>query len=271
MELSEEYLEAIEKASQIVASSSYVVAMVGAGMSAESGIPTYRGAGGLWTRIGEPDPRAFQGFATDPKGWWERSLERDSQPESPDRTGFRDAMRNATPNPGHYALVELERMGVLKHIITQNVDNLHRASGSKLVAEIHGNRTLLRCIECHFRIPRDEFEIHEHDLPPKCPQCGGIIKGDGVMFGEPIPPDVLERCFQETNRCDCMLVLGTSGTVYPAAGFPFQAREHGAALIEVNPEPTPISDDVDVAFRGPSGEMLPLLVTRVKELLRQKG
>ncbi len=269
MEPSQDHELAMETACRIVARSKYVVAMVGAGMSAESKIPTYRGAGGLWTRIGEPDPRSFQTFAADPKGWWERTLDRDNNPESPDRANFREAIEKAEPNPGHHALVDLERMGILKHIITQNVDNLHRVAGSRNVAEIHGNRTLLRCMDCHLRLPREELEIVE--VPPRCPQCGGVIKGDGVMFGEPIPPDVLETCFQQTNLCDCMLVLGTSGTVYPAAGFPIQAQQRGAFLIEVNTEPTPISDAVDVVLRGPSGELLPPLVTKVRELVAQKA
>ncbi|MFH1141879.1 MAG: NAD-dependent deacylase [Chloroflexota bacterium] len=267
--LSEEHLAELEKASQIVAQCRHVVAMVGAGMSAESGIPTYRGAGGLWTRIGEPDPRSFQNFAADPKAWWQRMLDREINPEAPERAHFREAIAKAQPNPGHYALVELEGTGILRYIITQNIDNLHRVAGSINVAEIHGNRTRLRCMRCHWRVPREEFEIV--DVPPRCPQCGGIIKGDGVMFGEPIPPDVLNICFRETDRCDCMIVLGTSGTVYPAAGFPVRAHERGAYLIEINTEPTSITDIVDVSLRGPTGEILPLLVTRVRELVAQRA
>lgn len=269
MELPEEQRQGLETASQIVVRSRYVVALVGAGMSAESGIPTYRGAGGLWTRIGEPDPRSFQNFAADPKGWWERMLDRERQWEVPERANFREAIEKAQANPGHYALVDLEREGTLKYIITQNVDNLHRAAGSTKVAEIHGNRLLLRCMQCHWRVPREEFDIVQ--VPPRCLQCGGIMKGDGVMFGEPIPPDVLTTCFRETDRCDCMLVLGTSGTVYPAASFPARALERGACLIEINTEPTPITDMVDVALRGPTGHFLPLLAARVRELSGQRS
>ena len=259
--------EAIERASQLVAQSRYLVALVGAGLSAESGIPTYRGEGGLWTRFGEPDPKNYQALVQDPKGWWERQLAPELY-ERPERAEMRRALEGATPNAGHYALVDLESMGALKHIITQNVDNLHRAAGSRNVAEIHGNRTLLRCMECHLRLPRDQFEVVE--VPPHCPECGGIIKGDTVMFGEQIPPDVLRVCFEQTERCDCMLVLGTSGTVYPAAEFPLQARRDGAALIEVNTAPTPITDMVDVALRGPSGELLPPIVARVAELVAER-
>lgn len=269
MSVSEEHQQRLEQASQIVTRSRHVVALVGAGMSAESGIPTYRGEGGLWTRIGEPDPRSFQNFMADPKGWWERMLDREKHPEPPERASFREAIERGQPNPGHYALVDLERMGILKYVITQNVDNLHRLAGSTNVAEIHGNRTLMRCVRCHWRVPREEFDIV--DVPPRCLQCGGIVKGDGVMFGEPIPPDVLQVCLRETDRCDCMLVLGTSGTVYPAAGFPYRAHERGIYLIEMNTEPTPFTDIVDVSLRSPTGEFLPMLVARVRELTASRA
>ena len=154
---------------------------------------------------------------------------------------------------------------MLKRIITQNIDNLHQMAGSEGVAEIHGNRTKLRCLGCDLRVPRDELSIAE--LPPHCPKCGGIIKSDTVMFGEPIPSGVLEVCFRETELCDCMLLIGTSATVYPAAGFPAVAKAHGASHIEVNPNETPLTDDCDVVLRGPSGEALPQLVERVKELI----
>ncbi len=266
-ELQERVQESVEKASRLVAGSRYVVAMVGAGMSAESGIPTYRGPGGLWTRIGEPDPRSYQAFVADPKGWWERTLDREQNPEQPERAHMREAMANARPNPGHYALVALERMEILKHIITQNVDNLHREAGSTGLSEIHGNRTLLRCMDCSLRLRREEVQIVE--VPPLCPECGGVIKSDGVMFGEPIPQDVLERCFRETELCDCMLVLGTSGTVYPAAGFPLEAQRRGAPIIEINVNRTPLTEITDVSLQGPTGELLPPLVARVRQLVSE--
>ena len=205
----------IEQASHTVASSRHVVALVGAGMSVESGIPPFRGPGGLWTRFGEPPMNGYQMFLEDPKTWWEQRVAQ--QREGP---GFelQEALGHARPNPGHYALAELEQMGVLNYIITQNVDNLHFAAGSRNVAEIHGNTNRMRCIVCTFRMPREEVSLEE--LPPRCTECGGVMKGDGVMFGEPIPSDVLDICQRETDLCDCMLILGTSATVYPAASFP---------------------------------------------------
>lgn len=251
--------EEVEKAARLIVKASYVIALVGAGMSVESGIPPFRGPGGLWTKYGEPDMRGYDRFLADPKGWWEARLKREGYGRE-----LVDKISQAKPNPGHHALAELEEMGVLKHIITQNVDNLHQAAGSKKVAEIHGNLYKLRCISCNSRFERDDFPLEE--LPPLCPQCGGLVKSDGVMFGEPIPPDVLERCQEETAKCDCMLLIGTSAVVYPAAAFPTMAMSQGACLIEINPLETPLSSRCDAVIRGPSGEALPTLVKRIKEL-----
>ena len=268
MDLSPENQQALQRAAQILGASHYLVALSGAGMSAESGIPTYRGPGGLWTRIGEPDPRSYDVFIADPKAWWERTLGLRESEEQPERLEFRQAIEKAEPNPGHYALADLEAIGLLKHTITQNVDGLHREAGSRSLSEIHGNRTLLRCMDCSLRLPRSEFSFDE--VPPLCAECGGIIKSDGVMFGEPIPRDVLERCFQETDRCDCMLILGTSATVYPAAGFPMQAKQRGACLIEINVNPTPLTEWADVSLQGLTGEMLPQLAALARDLLHER-
>lgn len=256
--------EQVRHAAAIVRQSRYCIALVGAGLSAESGIPTYRGQGGLWTRVGEPSPLSWQTFVSDPAGWWRNRLREEQGQADEARREFRRALEQARPNPAHHALAELERLGVLKAVITQNVDNLHRMAGSRNLLEVHGNRTRLRCLGCGARFPRDEFEINPEQLPPRCPQCQGIIKGDGVMFGEAIPRDVLDRCVEEVASCDCMLVLGTSGTVYPAAAFPQQARSQGAYLIEVNTDETPFSSRCDVSLRGPCGELLPRLVALVR-------
>ncbi|MFH1485064.1 MAG: NAD-dependent deacylase [Chloroflexota bacterium] len=252
-----ELLEEIEKATDMVLKARHVVAVIGAGMSVESGIPPFRGPGGLWTKYGEPPMDGYQRFLADPKGWWE------TYQQASYRRELDTAIRQAKPNPGHHALAELEQMGILKHIITQNVDNLHQAAGSKNVAEIHGNRYKLRCISCSSRFERDKFQISE--LPPHCPHCSGIVKGDGVMFGEPIPADTLARCEDETHKCDCMFLIGTSGTVYPTAGFPVVVKRSGGSLIEVNLYETSLTYMCDAVLRGPSGESLPLLVQRVKE------
>ena len=256
--------DGLARAARLVAGSQHLVALVGAGLSVESGIPPFRGPGGLWTKVGEPSMMSYQRFMDDPAGWWAQRLIDEQSSQGP-RAEFRLAIEQAQPNKGHRALVELERLGILKLIITQNVDNLHRAAGSANVAEIHGNRTRLRCLNCLARYPRSEFVTDT--LPPICPRCGGLVKSDTVMFGEPIPPDVLAICQRETEQCDGMLEIGTSGTVYPAAGFPRAAREHGAFLVEVNTSATPLTHLCDVALHGPSGELLPRLVSHVRQKL----
>jgi NAD-dependent deacetylase len=248
---------AIDDAAEIIASSKHVVALVGAGLSAESGIPTFRGPEGIWTKHGEPDLRDYERFAADPKWWWEQRIS-----GAGGLTEFRATLEAAEPNAGHIALRELEEGGWLAHIITQNIDNLHQRAGSTRVTEIHGNRTKLRCVRCHTRWPTDEFPIEE--LPPKCPECDGIVKGDTVMFGEPIPRDALDECEEQTWKCDCMLLIGTSAVVYPAAQFPIDVRRLGGKLIEVNPNETPLSGLAEVALRAPAGEALVGLVERLR-------
>ena len=174
---------AIHEAVDLILSAEYVVALTGAGVSVESGIRPFRGPGGLWTERGEPPMDGYTRFMGDPKGYWERRLD----PER--RRGFGRSLQEAQPNPGHLALSELEEMGVLKSLITQNVDNLHIAAGSTNVHEIHGNTHKLRCMSCNTRYTVEGFEVSE--LPPRCPSCGGVIKGDTVMFGEPIPVPML--------------------------------------------------------------------------------
>jgi NAD-dependent deacetylase len=152
----------------------------------------------------------------------------------------------------------MEDGGWLKHIITQNIDNLHQLAGSRNIIEIHGNRTKLRCIQCNTRWPLDEFPIDE--LPPHCPACAGLVKGDTVMFGEPIPRDVLDECVEQARLCDCMLLIGTSAVVYPAAQFPVDVKRAGGALIEINPNETPLADMADVVVRANAGDSLPKIV-----------
>lgn len=251
--------ESVERAATLIADSSNLVALVGAGLSAESGIPTFRGAGGLWTRVGEPSMNGYQEFLRDPVAWWRHQLNPDADPA---RTEFREAIDSAVPNAGHLALVELEQLGFLNMTITQNVDNLHVRAGSERLIEIHGNRTKVRCIVCESRFSRDDFDYQ--DLPPRCTSCGGLVKGDTVMFGEPIPRSVLDACFLATVECDTMIVCGTSATVYPAAAFPQMVLENGGSVIEMNPNPTPLSHLADIVVQGPTGATLPMLVDRLK-------
>lgn len=249
---------AVADAAQLISRAEHVVALVGAGLSAESGVPTFRGPEGLWTKHGEPDLRDYERFVEDPKRWWEQRLSRTSR-----FAEFAKALDEAVPNDGHFALRDLEELGQLQHIITQNIDNLHQLAGSQAITEIHGNRTKMRCVACNRRWGYEEVSLDE--LPPKCPNCtNGILKSDTVMFGEPIPRDALDECINQARMCDCMLLIGTSAAVYPAAQFPIDVKSSGGVLIEVNPNETPLTDLCDVVLRAPAGEALPRVVEELR-------
>ncbi len=196
-------------------------------------------------------------FLQDPKKAWEERL----SPSGPSKEMWQ-ALDAAEPNTGHAALVELENMGLLRSMITQNVDNLHRRAGSQHLIEIHGNYTLVRCIACNSRFPGSEVSLHQ--LPPKCPSCSGILKSDTVSFGEPIPQDTLEQCYSETQLCDCMIVAGTSATVYPAASFPIAVSQKGGTLIEVNLYESELTVSCTLSLRGTSATILRQLVEAVE-------
>lgn len=247
----------IQRAAALLRNARYVVALSGAGLSAGSGIPTYRGTGGLWTQQGTPPLLSYREFAHDPAAWWQARLAAEQDPAHP-VFQMKVAVDQAVPNAGHLALAELERRGILRCVITQNVDNLHAEAGSSALLEIHGNRTRLRCIECGLRLPRDLFDLSR--VPPLCRECGGILKLDTVMFGESIPTDVLQDCRDESERCDCMLLVGTSGTVNPAARLPLVAKDSGASLIEINPESTSLSPWCDIVLTGMANDILPKLL-----------
>ena len=256
----------IRQAADLVRGARCVTALVGAGLSAGSGVPTYRGAGGLWMGEGMPPLLSYQEFARDPAGWWRARLAAEVDPAHPVYR-MKQAVDRAVPNAGHLALAELERRGILRCVITQNVDGLHDAAGSGAVLEIHGNRNRLRCIACGWRFPRyDDSGVDCVGLlstgggPPLCGRCGGILKLDTVMFGEPIPPDTLRACREAAERCDCMLLVGTSGTVSPAARLPLLAQERGATLIEINPETTSLTPHCSLVLPGPADAVLPQLL-----------
>ena len=241
------------RAADAIRRSSHVVALTGAGLSAESGIPTYRGNGGLWTKFGEPTIDGWELFCGDPAAWWNEAIQHKSEGSE-----FSRAIDAARPNPGHIAMADLEAGGHLAHVITQNIDNLHQEAGARAVTEIHGNRARVRCMNCG---ARDRLEtISLHRLPPLCPECGGVLKNDTVMFGEPIPEDALRECYMQAALADLFMVVGTSAVVYPAADFPVMAKRRGAPLIEVNPEETALSPIADIIIRAPAGEALPRLV-----------
>ncbi len=203
----------------------------------------------------------YQRFLADPASEWRERL----NPSGPMKA-LAETLRQARPNGAHLALVEMERMGILRCLITQNVDNLHLAAGHESVLEIHGNATLLRCLGCGTRWLRQEIAIDPENLPPRCSECGNVIKGDTVQFGEPIPEQVLDRCMEEGQRADCCLVAGTSATVYPAAQIPFDVLGRGGKLVEVNLYESEITPYCAVSLRGSGAETLERLV----QILRNK-
>ncbi len=257
----------IARAARDLVESKYAVALTGAGLSTESGIPDFRGPSGIWTKNPEAERRAYRGyqeFLEDPKKWWEERL------AGPSLLGD---LGKAMPNPGHHALTELEELGILNCVITQNIDALHEKAGTKNLLEYHGSAVKLRCMSCGLRFRRDEFDleklIREKQLPPRCPTCQGVIKSDTVGFGEPIPSDVAHQSLEEAWKCDLMLICGTSAVVYPFANLPRIAKQRGAAIIiEVNAEPTPLTEEriSDYLIQGKTGEILPSLVEEVKRI-----
>ncbi|HUW62547.1 MAG TPA: NAD-dependent deacylase [Candidatus Bathyarchaeia archaeon] len=227
------------------------VAVTGAGISAESGIPTFRGAGGIWEKYPPSEYATIEAYNENPEKVWKFWLELAKQ--------FKDSK----PNPSHYALAELERMGILKAVVTQNVDNLHQDAGSKNVIEYHGNAKWLVCPRCRHRDPLD---LSQHgDTPPYC-FCGTLMKPDVVMFGEQIPSHALVEAARLAESCDVLLVVGTSAQVYPSAGLPVFAKQNGAYIIEANTETTDFTRTITDAFLpGLAGETLPQLVELIKE------
>ena len=247
-------------AAEALALHGHVVCLTGAGMSVESGIRPFRGEGGLWTEHGEPPLDGYSRFVEDPVTYWKELLEPTGH-----MAELRGALECAQPHEGHRALAELERREVVKFLITQNIDNLHRKAGSTRIAEIHGNYTLLRCPGCGRRFHRGR--LVPDAMPPCCHVCGETIKSDVVIFGEPIPDDVAAACIDEVERADCMLLVGTSGYVYPAAGFPHRVKANGGTLIEIGPSDTELSGFCDITVRATAAVALPRLVEALVERL----
>jgi NAD-dependent deacetylase len=260
----------ILRAAENLTKARYAIALTGAGISTESGIPDFRGPNGIWTKNPEAEMKAYEVydlFRADPKRYWEDRL--DPQGSTSRLFSILGEIGKVQPNPGHYALAELEKMGILQCIVTQNVDGLHQKAGSKDVIEYHGGINKFRCIVCNRRFSKDELNLEkikrEGKLPPYC-QCGGVIKDDGVFFGEPIPSDVLQRSQREALECDLMLICGTSAVVQPFAGLPEIANQ-GASIVEINAEPTQLTGRIsDYLIQGKTGEILPKIVEKVKSI-----
>jgi NAD-dependent deacetylase len=225
-----------------------VVALTGAGVSAESGVPTFRGADGLWRNHRPEDLATPRAFARDPRLVWEWYDWR------------RQKVAACAPNEGHRALAEMAKRGFALDLVTQNVDGLHRIAGSRPVWELHGSLWSIRCTECS-RV-REDREAPLPSTPPRC-ECGGLERPGVVWFGESLPSDVLAHAFEAANDADVFLVIGTSALVHPAASLPEIAAEQGALVVEVNPGLTPLSGLVDIRLAGPSAAILPRILEAI--------
>lgn len=245
----------IERAAAILLAADSAVALTGAGVSAESGIATFRGEGGLWTKYDPVKVSSIDSFLADPAAYWRVSKERGR------------AALAARPNPGHYALAAMEAAGRLVAVVTQNTDGLHQDSGSRRVVELHGSGRSVQCLECGRREPRSEVQERlDLEMPPRCTSCGGtLLKPTVVLFGEPMPRDAIEEAFALARRADVMLVVGSSLVVYPAAEVPLVAVQAGARMIVVNAEPTPFDELAEVVINGLSGEVLPRIASLMKD------
>ncbi|MBK7142389.1 MAG: NAD-dependent deacylase [bacterium] len=244
----------LEELASIIQQSRAGVVLTGAGMSAESGVPTFRGNEGLWAKFRPEDLATMNAFIANSKLVWEWYNWR------------RDLIRQVQSNAGHYALVELAGWFPSFTLVTQNVDNLHRMAGSDHVLEIHGNILRNKCADCNRPIEL-ENEI-EPSAIPKCPACGGKIRPDVVWFGEMLPEETIQAAFDAAEAADIFFSIGTSALVHPAATLPVVAKRHGAILVEINPDETPLTSLADYYFPAKSGEILPQLVEKLSQVGR---
>jgi NAD-dependent deacetylase len=228
-----------------------VAVFTGAGVSAESGVPTFRGEDGIWKKFKPEELANFDAFIRNPELVWEWYRHR------------KQIIATIQPNAGHYALAALERRYKNFAVITQNIDNLHRRAGSKTVYELHGNIERNYCISCRTQFSNEEI-LHREGVP-RCDRCGGLIRPDVVWFGELLPMDQWELAEKAARRSDVFFSIGTSAIVYPAASLPQIAKRSGAYLVEINQEPTPLTEIVDEFLAGKSGEILPELVSLLEK------
>ena len=243
----------IERAAELVAGARRGVALTGAGISAESGIPTFRGEGGLWRQYDPVKVATLDRFLADPAEYWNVARERGP------------AVLGARPNAGHQALAELEAAGHISTLVTQNTDGLHRDAGSRNVIELHGTGRNVRCLSCGVVEPRGEVQARlDREVPPRCLVCGGgFLKPTVVFFGEAMPSGAVDQAFSAARDADLMLVIGSSLVVYPAAEIPSVAVRAGAPMVLINAEPTPYDHLAEVVIHGRAGEVLPELLRLV--------
>jgi len=241
----------LNKAAEYLRKAEYGVVFSGAGISVESGIPPFRGEEGLWSKY-DPKYLELNYFLQFPERSWEILKEI-----------FYEFIANARPNPAHTALAQLEKEGIIKAVITQNIDSLHQLAGSKLVYEFHGSTRKMICVKCGKIYQSTDISLQK--LPPVCTACPGILKPDIIFFGDLIPTEVSEAAFTAAEKCDVMLLVGTTGEIMPAAMLPYTAKQqNNAVIIEVNPHESEYTGELtDIFLRGRAGELLPELTQMV--------
>ena len=243
MMFSEQFIQHMHKAGALCV-------LTGAGISAESGIPTFRGQTGLWNQFRPEELASAKAFINNPQQVWEWYRYR------------QELVQKAHPNPGHLALVKLENAYPTFTVVTQNVDSLHQLAGSRHVYELHGNIMRGRCVDCNRLFKLAELEEPESAELPRC-NCGGMIRPDVVWFGEALDAGIVQASFQAARGCQVFLVVGTSALVQPAAQLPLEALAYGAYVVEINIEPTTISNYVNESIFGKAGTILPALIKQL--------
>jgi len=251
----------IAKAVKIIMQSKKLVVFTGAGISTESGIPDFRGTGGLWTKYDPMKVASIDAFRSDPKAWWNWAV------------NLGPGVLDAKPNKAHRAVAELDKMGKVDAVITQNIDGLHQKAGSKYVLEVHGSMATASCTRCRASYPREQVMelIRMGENPPMCDVDGGILKPDVVLFGEPLPPLIFQEATKKSMECDAMLIAGSSLVVYPAAALPALAKEKGAKLVLINEQPTEMDGQCDVVINGKAGQVLPKIVEACRVQMASKA
>jgi NAD-dependent deacetylase len=256
--------EKIEKIAEWIVKSGKTVVFVGAGMSTESGIPDFRSPGGVWDKY-DPEDFYFQNFLRSEASrekYWDMATE------------MYDSMKNALPNQGHTAVAELEKMGLLDCLITQNIDGLHEKAGNSpaRVLELHGTALYVTCLECGKRYARDAIQARRAagEKVPLCEACKGLLKPATISFGQAMPERETREAYARSSACDLFIVIGSSLVVHPAAQMPMVAKEHGARLVIINRDETACDRSADIVVNGLAGAVMAAILARVKELLHER-
>ncbi|MFW9969982.1 MAG: NAD-dependent deacetylase [Candidatus Odinarchaeota archaeon] len=254
--------ENIRKASEMLFNSKYAIVLTGAGISTESGIPDFRGESGIWKKYKPKIYGSIQSFLTDPSKFWKMAEE------------IAPTLFNAKPNPGHYAIADLEKLNIIKAVITQNIDELHQKAGNVIVYEVHGNINRFTCLGCRASYTKEQIMRKikkEKNRPPTCNYCGAPLKPSIVLFGESLPNFEKYMAVDLAKKSDVMLIAGSSLTVSPICDLPLYTLSEGGKVIIVNDEPTFLDERADIIINNKTGIILPLIVEEIKKIEAERA